>query len=402
MRPTITLVDPVRTFIYAGQQTVNSDLGSDTLRVFLSGTSFVQSYGGPAVSVSSLAKALVHCGVEVGVWAPDGSATGAFAGGVGPCVRSFRGSLAKAIDSFGPISIIHDNGLWLPHNHALSRLADERLLSRIVSTRGMVEPWAIRHKGWKKRLAWRIYQKGDLQRAVRHHATSDQEAANLRRLGLGVPIVTIPNGVDLPNEGRLAAHRARLVTGREKVALFMGRIYPIKGLPMLVEAWGRVRPLGWRLHIAGPDQAGHRAAVERAIIANQISDRVSFLGPVGPDERMRVFASADLFVLPSYSESFGMAAAEALAHCLPVLTTTCVPWQKLTARGCGWSVEPTVEGLANALRDATSCNSETLREMGDRGREYVAADFSWSAASQSIVALYRDVMSSRLSKAPSM
>ena len=362
------------------------------MRVFLAGTSFNRSYGGPATSVASLARQLATAGVDVGIWAPDQSVHCLISPEqVG--LRCLRGTLRQASHEYGAASIIHDNGLWLSHNHALSCHANELGVLRIVSTRGMLEPWALRHKSWKKQLAWRLYQKRDLQRAVRHHATSDEEATNLRRLGLGVPIATIPNGVDLPDEGELTAQNARLIPNRRKVALFLGRIYPVKGLPMLVKAWARVRPSGWNLHIAGPDEAGHRAVVEREIIANQLGDSVHFLGSVEPQERMRVYASADLFVLPSYSESFGMAVAEALAHGLPVLTTTGVPWPKLAASGCGWRVEPTVDGLVNALRDATSCDSATLREMGAKGRDYVAAEFNWSAVAQSMIALYRDVIS---------
>ena len=133
---------------------------------------------------------------------------------------------------------------------------------------------------------------------------------------------------------------------------------------MLIDAWARVRPDGWRLRIAGPDEAGHQRQVERAVSAAGLGEVVSFTGPVEPEMKKAAFLDADLFVLPTYSESFGMVVAEALAHGLPVLTTTAAPWSILRERGCGWSVDATVDGIAEGLRQATGLETEALRRDG--------------------------------------
>lgn len=360
------------------------------LRVFLAGTSFKPSYGGPAISVASLARALALAGVEVGVWAPDQSTSYVWPEkerGLQP----ISGTVKEALDVFGTTSVIHDNGIWWPHNHALCRRASELKVPRLVSTRGMLEPWALRHKAWKKRLAWQVYQKSDLRRAACHHATSEQEADHLRALGLGVPITTIPNGIDLPVRPELWRLRHARSSRAEKIALFVGRLYPVKGLPMMVEAWARVRPKNWNLVIAGPDEAGHRAEIERVVRRHGLTQQVSLPGPVAPQDRLDVYATADLFILPSYSESFGMAVGEALACGLPVITTTGTPWSQLTEQGCGWHVAPTVEGLAGALRDATSSDAATLDAMGEKGRDYVAVEFSWPAIAKRMVEVYRNI-----------
>ena len=105
---------------------------------------------------------------------------------------------------------------------------------------------------------------------------------------------------------------------------------------MLVEAWARIRPQNWILRIAGPDEAGHQKQVERAVSAAGLGEVVSFTGPIEPEMKKSAFFDADLFVLPTHSESFGMVVAEALAHGVPVLTTTAAPWSILRERGCGW------------------------------------------------------------------
>ncbi|GAG43150.1 unnamed protein product, partial [marine sediment metagenome] len=209
-----------------------------------------------------------------------------------------------------------------------------------MSTRGMLEPWAIRHKRWKKRLAWWLYQRRDLMRAACLHATAPSEAHNIRALGLGVPICMIPNGVDLPEIDPMAGGGRYEGPGHEghKVALFLGRIHPKKGLPMLIEAWARIRPPNWVLWIAGPDESDHQTELAQRVVAASLSQVVLFLGPLDDPKKRSALLNANLLILPTHSENFGMVIAESLAHGLPVLTTTGAPWSMLPERGCGWWV----------------------------------------------------------------
>ncbi|MGK2961127.1 MAG: glycosyltransferase [Gemmatimonadaceae bacterium] len=353
------------------------------MKVFLAGTSFAPSYGGPAVSVARLASALSVAGVEVGLWSPDGSAAEANA----PGVTLLDGGLDDALETFRPPHIIHDNGIWLPHNHEIAKLAHRRGIPRVVSPRGMLEPWAMRHKGLKKHVAWALYQRRDMRLAACHHAATEVEAKTIEAFELGARIVVIPNGVDLPPKP------VARVTSPEgpNTALFLGRIYPVKGLPMLIEAWSSVRPAGWVLNIAGPDEGGHRAEVEAQVSAAGLSDVVSFSGPADDERKSELFSRAQLFVLPTHSESFGMAIAEALAHGVPVLTTTGAPWPDLDET-YGWRVEPTVEGLISGLSRATAAPLELLAHMGRAGREIVARDFPWKRIAAKMKVLYRELL----------
>jgi glycosyltransferase involved in cell wall biosynthesis len=161
---------------------------------------------------------------------------------------------------------------------------------------------------------------------------------------------------------------------------------------MLVEARARVLPEGWRLQIVGPDEAGHRVVVEKAVAAAGLEGAISFSGPLDGDAKAAAFRGADLFVLPTHSESFGMAIAEALAYGVPVLTTTGAPWPVLTERGCGWRVDPTVEGLAHGLRSAVSLDSETLSAMGVAGRDFVASELKWELIASQFHRLYEETV----------
>lgn len=323
------------------------------------------------------------CGAAAAVWAPDGSACDPAIAPLEGEVMRLSGSLSEAVETFGRPDVIHDSGMWLVHNHALARLSWELAIPRIVSTRGMLEPWALRHKAWKKRLAWAAYQKRDLRRAQLLHATSEQEAGNFAALDLDVPVVVVPNGVEV------AAPAKSAPAARQRTALFLGRIYPVKGLPMLIKAWDRLRPDGWRLEIAGPDEGGHQAEIAELVARCGLGEVVSFPGPLAGEAKSAAFARAELLVLPSHSESFGMVVAEALAHSLPVLTTTAVPWPQLETSGSGWRVDAAVEALVGGLRTATSQETRTLREMGARGRELVSRAYGWPAIASEFMRIYQ-------------
>jgi glycosyltransferase involved in cell wall biosynthesis len=360
------------------------------MKVFLAGASLAPVHSGVAYSVCGLANALARAGVEVGVWAPDQSAAATPLLAADLPLQRLTGTESEALSRFARPDVLHDNGIWWPHNHRLAALAQRDGIARVVSTRGMLEPWAMNHKRWKKRVAWGLYQRRDLTRARWHHTTSDAEAGNVKRLGLDVPVGVIPNGIDVPALDAPVAsiEAANARAPRRKRALFLGRIYPVKGLPMLVEAWARVRPDGWVLQIAGPDEAGHRAQVEQAIAAAGLNDVVSFTGPLEGDAKRCAFLDADLFVLPTHSENFGTVVAEAMAHGLPVLTTTAAPWPVLRQRGCGWWIDPTVDGIERGLRDATRLDSATLRAMGSKGREFAADNYGWEGIAKRFMSMY--------------
>src|SRR5207247_454433 len=113
--------------------------------------------------------------------------------------------------------------------------------------------------------------------------------------------------------------------GKIRTALFIGRMHRVKGLMNLVAAWSEVRPKGWRMMIAGSDEDGYRGELEKAVARHGLVRAIEFVGPAEGEHKQALYRNADLFVLPSYSENFGMAIAEALANELPVVTTRGTP-----------------------------------------------------------------------------
>lgn len=293
--------------------------------------------------------------------------------------RTLRDEIRQA-----PPALIHDHGLWLPSNVGAALVAWQWDLPLVISTRGMLTSWALQHNRWKKRLAWGAYQKHVLGQAALFHVTSQEEVEALRELGFDQPAAIIPNGVPLP-EGDASGES---LTERRR-ALFLSRLHPKKGLPMLLEAWAEVRPEDWELVLVGPSENGHRAELEAQVRQYRLDDEVQFPGSVSDDEKWDLYRSADLFVLPTHSENFGIVVAEALASGLPVLTTTGTPWAELETHRCGWWVEPEVESITKALDAAVGSDDEIRRQMGKRGRTLVETRYSWEGVAEQMCAAYR-------------
>ncbi len=363
------------------------------MKIFMTATSLALSYGGPAICVPRLARALAEAGADVSIWSANGKHSKTF-GSEG--VRTSTGeNFQQSIARFGRPDIIHDNGLWLLHNHEIAHYARERAIPRIVSLHGMLEPWARKFKRFKKGLAWHLYQRRDLQIAGALHAASKEEAGNLSRIGITAPIVTIPFGADaLPRMKVEEAWRwkeARASSGRRKV-LFLGRLHPVKGLPNLIEAWANLRPENWQLVLAGPDEDNYRTQLEKMVAARQLQKSIRFLGPVSGETKTNLILGADLFVLPSFQENFGMAAAEALAGGVPAITTTEAPWSMLPSANAGWHVAPTVECLMQALAEATGSKSSYLSKMGLNAHRLMTSAYSWGAVAARFLEAYGDIV----------
>jgi glycosyltransferase involved in cell wall biosynthesis len=269
----------------------------------------------------------------------------------------------------------------------MAMLTHESTVPMIVSPRGMLEPWALAHRRMKKTIAWHLWQKRVLQSAALLHATSAQEAASIRAVGLQNPIAIVPNGVGIPTltEAALApSHRAR---GESRRCIYLSRIHEKKGLPLLLRAWSALRPPGWTLDIAGFGEETYVAAIMN-LIRELDCPSIQFVGEKSGDAKVEFLKGAHLFVLPSYSENFGVAVAEAMAHGIPVIATHGTPWSVLDDNRLGWWVPATTEAIYDALKQATCLAPDELHDMGYRARHYAADAFSWTGVARSMAACY--------------
>lgn len=301
----------------------------------------------------------------------------------------FRSALNHV--QFSPkLSLIHNHGLWLPVNYWAGRKARSEGIPMIIQPHGMLEPWAMNHKAWKKSLALWLFQKRDLALAKVLIATSLIESENFRTLGLKSPIAIIPNGVELliPKTDIKNDH---LPDSNTRTVLFLSRVHQKKGLLNLVRAWSQLKPLGWRLRIAGPNEGGHLAEVLSLAEQLGVLPFLEYVGAVEGAEKEALYRNADVFILPTFSENFGVVVAEALAHGLPVITTHGAPWADLKTYDCGWWIDIGVDPLVNALREALGLSDDERRAMGERGKEYVRR-YNWEDIARQTIEVYRWIL----------
>jgi glycosyltransferase involved in cell wall biosynthesis len=346
------------------------------------------SAGGIAYSVPAFARALDKGpGIEthvIGTLDPD--APDAWRGW-GPSVHPHRQWGPRSFHFAPGSGRTLAQGLWM--HQSLVNLRHHRRTRRpyLVTPHGMLDPWAVRHAGWKKRLVGWWFEDEHLRRASCLRATAPMEAGHFRAYGLRNPIAVVPSGIDLPPllPRQSVADRKRL--------LFLSRLHPKKGIEYLLRAWARLprHHADWELVIAGPDEIGHRAGMQHLAESVGLAD-VVWHEPVQGVAKSALYRSADLFVLPTHAENFGLVVAEALAHELPAVTTTNAPWDGLERHRCGWWIELSDDALAAALDDAMSLAESDRRAMGERGRAWMARDFAWPAIARQMHEVYTWVL----------
>jgi glycosyltransferase involved in cell wall biosynthesis len=308
-------------------------------------------------------------------------------------IRIVGGKLSDVFDLIGQPDIVHDHCVWNPYTHRLASYCRARGIYRVVSTHGMLEPWSLAQKKWRKRLAWWAYQRRDLDEARALHATADSEEGQLRKLGFKQRIINLPNGIDLSFKSMISGKQLPEsdADGRRTV-LFLSRIHPKKGIPLLIQAWERVKPDGWRMLVVGPGEQDYIDYLRGLVESADVAGDWTFRNAVEDEGKWEIFSSASLFVLPTYSENFGIVVAEALSAGVPVITTKGAPWSGLRENSCGWWVDANTDDIAAALREATALPVKELKDMGNRGRAWAMRKFSWPTIAEAMVDEYAKLL----------
>ncbi len=352
--------------------------------------------GGPSRSVPQLCNGLVNEGIDTSlVYYNHGDPNSDM---ILPEVNKADLGLPRQQDKLGSEyvdaiaatnpDIVHFNTMWYVSSHKGCRWARKNNIPYVYSTRGCLEPYALGMKAYKKKVAMLLFQYKDLKKAVCLHATAMQEAENLRNLGYTNPIAVIPNGIDL---SRFSCTTQKQEKKKRKL-LFVSRIHRKKGIDMLIEAWNMLGDSfynDWELDIVGNKQDVQY--YDELVAMAQCGD-VVFSGELWGQDLINKYNEADLYILPTHSENFGIVVAEALACGVPVITTTGAPWQVLEERKCGWWIEPTVEDIYATLKVSLQKSEEELSEMGKRGRKLMEDEYSKESVARKTREVYEWIL----------
>ena len=317
---------------------------------------------------------------------------------LGPVGFCYAPDLSKTLARVAAdADIIHSHGLWLYPGIAARRFSLRYRIPHLITVHGMLDPWAFRRRTLKKQVAWRLYEKTNLQTADCLHALCPREYRHLRTLELTAPVCVIPNGVALSRteapDPESQTPPPPLSQDDRKTLLFLGRINPQKGISALIDAWDLLRQRGdvnareWKLLLAGWDQNDYGDQLKKQIQELRCSD-IHFIGPQYHEAKHRCYARADAFILPSRSEGLPMAILEAWSHRLPVIMTPECNLPENGEKGAALICAGTAEALAEGMARLFSMPAESRRAMGERGRRLAETDYSWVMVATQMCRVY--------------
>lgn len=285
--------------------------------------------------------------------------------------------------------IVHINCCWMPQCAWTQKWAQQLGYKVILTPHGMLEPWIIKRNYWIKKVpALLLYQKQAIVKADYLHATAKSEKENLLKLGYNQKIEIIANGIEVDSISMKADWK------RKNKILFLSRVHVKKGIEFLIEAASILKEelKDYQLIIAGEGDAGYITQLKEKAKVSGVSHLFDFSGGVYGDKKWELFREADLFVLPTYSENFGIVVAEALACGTPVMTTKGTPWNELETYHCGWWTEIGTTATVEALKQFLQQSEEDLKAMGNNGRKLVEEKYSSKKMADEMVKLYKKII----------
>jgi glycosyltransferase involved in cell wall biosynthesis len=381
-------------------------------------------YGGPAKACREMAAAMIARGHEAEIFTTNYDGFGHYDevtpgfrvnGAARPPVstfpvdlpphyfrisRPFAHALKREIKRF---DLVHIHSLYLFTTFAAGHYALRHGVPFILRPHGSLDPYIYPRHRWRKRVVETLYQDRLFRRAAAVHYTTEDERKLAAPYTFDRPGFVVPLGLDLedyrplPEPGGFRARHPE--TEGKRILLFFGRINFKKGLDILAKAFGRIARARDDVHlvIAGPDNDGLQADVERWLEAEGVRERTSFTGMITGEAKLALLRDADLFLLPSHTENFGISVIEAMACGLPVLISDKVNiCHEVEAGGAGL-VEPLdPERFADRALQMLA-DPERLRAYGEKGIASVERLFAWPRIGEQLERAYQAVIEGRSS-----
>jgi len=373
-------------------------------------------YGGPAKAGLEMAAVLAAKGHEVTIFTTNQDGDGVLDVPVdtpivknGVTIRYFpviqpkfwrtSPAMALALNKEIPkFDIVHIHSLYLFHGMAAGHFARKHGVPYIVRPHGTLDPvMYARHRG-RKRIMETLFENRNIRLADALHYTTEEELLLAKPYVHGSSGFVVPNGVntseyaDLPVKGTFR-RGYRLLDGK-KMLLFFSRINFKKGLDILVEAFRDIhrRHPDTVLVLTGPDDENYGHKVKEWLAKANLSDFVIFTGMLTGRDKLAVLRDADVFILPSYTENFGIAVVEAMACEVPVVISDKVNiWREVVQEGAGRAVPCDPAKVAEAVSEILD-HPELGAEMGRQGKQLVEKYYEWTQVGAQLEQEYRQLI----------
>lgn len=383
--------------------------------------SLAERHGGPPKAAQELCRELVRMGHEVTIYTTDLDLSNRLEVPVDQALRGEDGverwyfatqrsglyglsmsliaALRRNIRNF---DVVHIHSLYRFTSTVAAHYCRREGVPYLVRPHGTLDPFIYLRHRMRKRVYEALFEIRNLENAAAVHFTADEEMNLARSLGLRFRGVVVPNGVDSnpPVDSDRLREQFAIdwpATRGKKVILFLSRLTFKKGLDLLAKAFGEVarsRP-DVHLFLAGPDDEGYGKKVRQWLEDERVLDRATFAGMLLGERKDAALAAAEMFVLPSYTENFGIAVAEALAAGTPAIISNKVNiWREIKDAHAGLVVNCDAKELAGAISTLLD-DAELRRNLSVAGKRLVAEKFNWPSVARQITAIYRDAVARR-------
>ncbi|MBD2106263.1 MULTISPECIES: hormogonium polysaccharide biosynthesis glycosyltransferase HpsP [unclassified Nodosilinea] len=378
-------------------------------------------YGGPSQMVRGFAQGLAAAGAEVTILTTNANGDSGQSPLAVPLgvpvqeenytVRYFAcspwrrykfsaGLLAWLYQHAHEFDLVHIHALFSPLSTAAATVARDRGLPYVLRPLGTLDPADLQKKKRLKQIYGRLFEAPNIGGAAALHFTSPIEAEVSYRFGASTQDWVIPLGVQppkaLPVDERQQILAQLGIPHNRPLLLYLSRLDPKKGLDLLLPALEQLTAQGVEFHLVlaggNPQDPAYEQAIGDRLRATSLGDRTALTGFVTGNTKAALLQAADLFVLPSYYENFGIAVAEAMAAGVPVVVSKGVYiWPDITSSGSGWVCDLSVDGVAQALVEALK-DSAQRQLRGQRARAYARECYDWDAIAHHTLAAYRSVL----------
>jgi len=290
--------------------------------------------------------------------------------------------------------IAHVHSLYQFHDLIAGSVCRNKRIAYIIRPHGSLDPFLYRRHRARKTIMENWFENRNIKGASAIHFTTDEEMELAKPHIFSTPGVVVPNGLNLKDYADLpplGSFRDRYPSlSGKKIILFLGRINFKKGFDILVPAFAKVFKTFTDIHlvIAGPDNDGYGQKVKGWLEEYNLTNNATFTGMLRGRGKLAAFRDAEMFVLPSYTENFGISVLEAMACGVPVVISDKVNiWREVKNGNAGLVVSTKADDFAESM-EKLLLDSDLGKKMGQRGQYLVKQYYQWEAIGKKLEDVY--------------